>query len=172
MPMLNIRAFSENVDTQFAVFGVDGATLLAVDDSGPLHRDASGMLLVTRSGEYTILLHGQGGGTCSLLVESLPIPRLDPGELRSVRLRTNEAQHFQVPLRAGQEVWVAVRSKDLDPQLTVIDPIGDDGYSATRPTGEGPLFAVYRASHDGLHTLLLADRSGKGGDCELRTILP
>ncbi|MGE0142256.1 MAG: hypothetical protein AB7I19_17790 [Planctomycetota bacterium] len=170
--MLHIWASSEHVDTQFAVFGVGGEPLLAVDDSGPLQRDASGMLLVTRSGDHTLLLHGQGGGACSLLVESVPIPRLDPGERRSLQLRASEAQHFQVPLRAGQEIWLAVRGKDLDPLLTIIDPVGNDGYSASRQTAEGPLLAVYRASHDGLHTLRLTDRCGNGGDCELRTILP
>jgi hypothetical protein len=173
--LLRFRLASRAFDAQLTIWGPDGDVIVpAVDDRGPLDRDAEHTLLVPRSGNYRVLAFSNGGcgsGEYTLTADVLPVPDLRIGTRLELALANGGTSHVHLDLQAGQEVWLSVRSRAFDARLVVQAPDGNAAFRCDGGGQGGDVLTSYRASHTGVHTLLVQG-SGGAGTCELRAIEP
>lgn len=171
--LLRVRLGSRDFDAHFDLWDPDGNVFARVDDRSPLDLDAEHTFLVPRSGCYRLLAFCEGGGGSGdyqLQAEVLPLPALQPGCGQPVQLQNGGTAYLHLPLQAGQEIWLSVRSTAFDAGLTVLDPSGAAFVGEGGGRG-GDVLVAYVASHTGVHTLLVHSRSGAGAG-EIRAIVP
>jgi hypothetical protein len=173
--LLRFRLASCAFDAKFDIWDPDGNVIAkGVDDRGPLDRDAEHTLLVPRSGSYRVLAYSDGGGGSgeyTLSAEVLPVPDLRVGARLELRLADHGTSHVHIQLQAGQEVLLSVRSRAFDAGLVVLAPDGNASFCCEGGGQGGDVLTSYRASHTGVHTLLVQSRGGAGSG-ELRAIEP
>jgi hypothetical protein len=172
---LRIALASTAFDARFDVQDPDGNVIApGVDDAGPLDRNAVHRFLVTRPGAYHVLVYtagGAGSGDYELRADAEPVPEVQLGGRLAVQVQQGGTSYVHLSLQEGQEVWLAVRSSAFDAALTVVDPVGDSGFHCEGGGVGGDVLVAYRASHTGVHTLLVQSRRDSGAG-EVRVVKP
>lgn len=172
--LLKLTLRSAAFDARFDLWSPRGDVIAQPDDAGPLDRDAEHTFLVSANGSHRVLVYttgGAGGGDYSLAVEEVPVPELAIGTPLPIRVAAGATGHLHLNLQQGQEVWLSVRSRAFDASLWVLDPTGDGGFTAEGGGIDGDVLVAYRASHTGVHTLMVPARRD-GGDVEVRVQQP
>jgi hypothetical protein len=170
--LLRVLCASRAFDARFDIWDPDGNVIAqGVDDKGPLDRDAQHVFLVPRSGSYRVLAYCyQGGGAYELRADALPVPELRLGASLPVHVDGGGTVYLHLSLQAGQEVWLAARSRKFDARLTVIDPTGNASFVREGGGLGGDVLAAFLCTQPGIHTLLVQSRRG-AGDGEVCALL-
>ena len=170
--ILHVHVRSSAFDPGVALFDPDGQHLGSYHDRAPLDRSASATFHARRGGDYRIVVSCEantGGGEYSLDVRRLEVPELPLARPLQVTCGPHDDANARLQLRAGQEVWLSVRSGACDAAVTIVDDRGERLGTFEGGGVGGDVLTALRRDHDTRLTLFVHSRGGSG-TCVLQAL--
>jgi hypothetical protein len=163
--VLTVRIGATAFDAGLVVVAPNGEQLACVADRGPLDRDPEMTFCVPFRGTWRLVAFAEshtGSGHYRVDVVRHEVPVLVVGKPLELPAENGRDAHARLALAAGQEVWLSVKSRDVDVALSIDDDHGPRLCTWEGGGVDGNVLGAFRAPQAGTYTLFVHSRRGAG----------